>query len=214
MAEKSGISDRQSEAKNRRERSVSASEARPRQRNKAAVAGLFLSWIFWPAGLVISIIALRKSRSPGGTGKELAVVGLVASVLFAFLTAGAIAVIARSAGTDPACTTATRSAATLDQDLTTGEANIGSGSSADSTASLGTFVARLRSDVSDLDSAQALAVQQPVQAAISGTELDLGTLLTSLQAAKDGDQGLSDQTLASIRQVGSDANSIDSACGT
>ncbi len=61
-----------------------------------AIAGLVLAFLFWPVGLVLSIVALAKSKQNGGKG--LAVAGLVVSILALIVTVVAIFVSIFSIG--------------------------------------------------------------------------------------------------------------------
>lgn len=45
-----------------------------------AIAGLILAFFMWPVGLVLSIIALRRTKAPG-TGRGLAIAGLIVSIV-------------------------------------------------------------------------------------------------------------------------------------
>jgi peptidyl-prolyl cis-trans isomerase B (cyclophilin B) len=49
--------------------------------NPLAIAGLILAFIFWPVGLVLSIVALTQISSKPQKGKGLAIAGIVISLL-------------------------------------------------------------------------------------------------------------------------------------
>lgn len=57
--------------------------------------GFVLSFLFWPAGLVLSILAIRKIGREGGGGRGLAIAGVVISSCAAVL--GVIVVLATMA---------------------------------------------------------------------------------------------------------------------
>ena len=46
-----------------------------------AIAGFVLSFIFWPVGLVLSILGLRNTRRNGTRGRGLAIAGIVISIV-------------------------------------------------------------------------------------------------------------------------------------
>ena len=48
--------------------------------NTIAVVGLVLAFLFWPAGLVCSIIGLKKAKRLNGKGHGMALAGLIASI--------------------------------------------------------------------------------------------------------------------------------------
>ena len=50
--------------------------------NTIAVIGLVLAFLFWPGGLVCSIIGLKKAKELGGNGHGMAVAGLILSIIF------------------------------------------------------------------------------------------------------------------------------------
>lgn len=54
--------------------------------NALALAGLLTAVFFWPAGLVLSAIGLRKSRQLGGAGRGQAIAGLVIAPISAAIT--------------------------------------------------------------------------------------------------------------------------------
>ena len=55
------------------------------QSNAIAIIGLILSFLFWPAGLVCSIIGLKKAKELGGSGHGMALAGLIISSVFAII---------------------------------------------------------------------------------------------------------------------------------
>lgn len=51
-----------------------------------AILGLIGSFVFWPAGLVLSILASKKIKKTGAQGKGLALAGLIVSCVAAAIT--------------------------------------------------------------------------------------------------------------------------------
>lgn len=51
--------------------------------NTVAILGLIFGFLFWPAGLILSIIGLNNVKKKGAEGKGLAIAGLIVSVLAA-----------------------------------------------------------------------------------------------------------------------------------
>ena len=49
--------------------------------NTIAVVGLVLAFVFWPAGLVCSIMGLNKAKELGGNGHGMALAGLIVSIV-------------------------------------------------------------------------------------------------------------------------------------
>lgn len=56
--------------------------ASPAPLNALAVIGFVLAFVFCPAGLVVSLIALRSTSRTGERGKGLAIAGTVVSLVF------------------------------------------------------------------------------------------------------------------------------------
>ena len=61
-----------------------------------SIWGFVLSFLFWPAGLVLSILALKKIGREGGGGRGLAIAGVVISSCAAVF--GILFVLATMAG--------------------------------------------------------------------------------------------------------------------
>lgn len=51
-----------------------------------AILGLIFAFVFWPLGLVFSIVALVQLKSGREQGKGLAIAGLVISIVIAVIT--------------------------------------------------------------------------------------------------------------------------------
>lgn len=58
----------------------------PSRMDVLAIVGFVLAFTVWPAGLVVSIIAVRRSAGSPGTGRGLAIAGAVISALALVLT--------------------------------------------------------------------------------------------------------------------------------
>lgn len=57
----------------------------PAPSNTIAIVGFVLAFLFWPAGLVCSILGLNKSKTMGGKGRGLAIAGIIISVVAAIV---------------------------------------------------------------------------------------------------------------------------------
>lgn len=62
----------------------------PREMDLWAVLGLVFSVLFWPAGLVMSIVGITRTGPNGHSGRGVAVAGVVVSIMAALLTASAV----------------------------------------------------------------------------------------------------------------------------
>ncbi|MCR6690378.1 DUF4190 domain-containing protein [Cellulomonas sp.] len=62
----------------------------PRRTEPTAILGLVFAFVFWPAGLVLSIIGMGKTKREGTDGRGLAIGGLVVSLLSLVGTVAAI----------------------------------------------------------------------------------------------------------------------------
>lgn len=49
--------------------------------NVEAILGLVLGFVFWPAGVILSILGIRRANNENGNGKGLAIAGLVISAI-------------------------------------------------------------------------------------------------------------------------------------
>ena len=57
----------------------------PAESNTMAILGMVFAIAFWPAGLVLSIIGLNKSKATGA-GQGLSIAGLITSVVVGLIT--------------------------------------------------------------------------------------------------------------------------------
>lgn len=74
-----------------------------------AILGLVFAFLFWPAGLVLSIVGLSKSKKNGTSGTGLAIAGLVVSILIGIVSViSTIAFIAAASKTSDALSDASR----------------------------------------------------------------------------------------------------------
>ncbi len=71
-------------------------DATPAPTQPLSIWGFVLSFLFWPAGLVLSILALKKIGRVGGGGRGLAIAGVVISSCAAVF--GILFVLATMAG--------------------------------------------------------------------------------------------------------------------
>lgn len=51
----------------------------PQGNNVEAILGLVLGFVFWPAGVILSILGIRRANNENGNGKGLAIAGLIVS---------------------------------------------------------------------------------------------------------------------------------------
>lgn len=85
-----------------------------KQSNRMANTGLVLAILVWPVGLVLSAIALVRSRSRGGTGQTSSILGLVFGVIVAVTTFAVVSTLENSpAPGDPGCAAAKSAALAL-----------------------------------------------------------------------------------------------------
>lgn len=85
------------------------------QSNRIATPGLVLAILVWPVGLVLSAIALIRSRSRGGMGQTTSILGLVFGVILAVATFAVIGTLKTSpTPKDPGCAAAKTAALSLE----------------------------------------------------------------------------------------------------
>jgi hypothetical protein len=72
--------------------------------NTLAILGFVLAFVFWPAGLVLSILGIRQARQRREGGHGLAVAGVVISAVAALVTVLSIAVVVLVANTSSTVT--------------------------------------------------------------------------------------------------------------
>ncbi|MBR5950005.1 MAG: hypothetical protein IKZ87_01065 [Actinomycetaceae bacterium] len=53
----------------------------PKQTNGMAIAGLICAFLFTPAGLILSIIGLNKSKELNGEGRGMSIAGIIISAI-------------------------------------------------------------------------------------------------------------------------------------
>ena len=83
----------------------SASAVVQQESNTLAIVGLILAFVFWPAGLLVSIMGLKKAKELGGSGHGLAMAGTILSAIFGLLVI-ALVVLGAVAGDIESDTTA------------------------------------------------------------------------------------------------------------
>ena len=187
-----------------------------KQSNGLAIAGLILAILVWPVGLILSIIALVKSKGLGGAGKTPAIIGLIISLILGAGTVALVAVAAKSTAADPGCISAESSINDLTPKLTADESKLSadSGNSTATQADLTTLIADMQSVKTDLDNAEGLATHDSVKAAIGKMDTDLGTFLTGMQAIESGDSSNATQTMNVANQLGPDGQAVDNLCSS
>jgi hypothetical protein len=177
----------------------------PAGSNGTAIAGFVLAFLFWPVGLVLSILGIRKSARNGGRGKGLAIAGVTISVLALFGTAGVIYIAASAPAADPGCTSAESQLNALNPKMTADENDPNA------------LVADLTTAKRDLDSSVAAANHANVHDAIALTDSDLGTFIADYNSfvAQQGQGSVTaDQIENDATKLQTDGDAVDSLCST
>ncbi|HEY3866909.1 MAG TPA: hypothetical protein VGM10_01090, partial [Actinocrinis sp.] len=95
-----------------------------RRSNGYAGPGLVLAILVWPVGLVLSVIALVRSRSCGGEGRTTAILGLLCGVVLGVVTFVLVSSLRIApAPPDPGCAAA-KAPATVIQDASVDSAKL------------------------------------------------------------------------------------------
>jgi hypothetical protein len=188
----------------------------PKQSNGLAVAGLVLAILFWPLGLIFSIIGLVRSKARGGAGKTPAIIGLVLAVLFGAGSIVFFVSVAKSTAADPGCISAESSISSLTPKLQADETKLNADSS--NPAALQTdltgFIDDMQSVQSDLTNAGSIATHSNVQTAIGTMDTDLGTFITDMKQIQGGDDSQVNQMTAVAQKLEPDGNAVDSLCSS
>jgi hypothetical protein len=182
-----------------------AQPAQPAGSNGLAIAGFVLAFLFWPLGLVFSLIGIRRANGAGGKGKGLAIAGVAVSILALLGTIGVFVLAANAPAVDPGCTTAESQLSALDTKINADQGNESA------------LIADLNTAKSDLDSSVSVSEHANVRNAISLASSDLGTFLTDLQSYI-AQQGSGSVTITQIdndsQKLQTDANAVDSLCSS
>jgi hypothetical protein len=137
-----------------------------------ATAGLVLAVLFWPIGLILSIIGLRHASRHGGQGRLPAITGLLLSPIFALISIAIITTVAYSTTEkDPGCVAAKPYLATLNTDFT----QEGSSDDAPTTflASVNSSLRNMPTISNGLHQAATAANRQDVKDAITAVNFDI-----------------------------------------
>jgi hypothetical protein len=172
--------------------------------NGVAIAGFVLAIVFWPLGLILSIVGVVKSGNLGGKGRGLAIAGIAISVVFAILTAVLIFVGSSAPAADPGCTSAESQLSALDSQITADENDPTS------------LIADLNTAKTDLDSSLTQARHQDVHNQIQLVDSDLGTFLADYNSlSSDPDSSVSqDQLQDDVSKLQTDGDDLDTLCST
>ena len=165
----------------------------PQKTAGVAIAGLILAFLFFPLGLVFSVIGLVVTGKDGKRGRGLAVAGLVISLA---IGAGSVVVIAKLAKNittiaDPGCTHG--------KQVLLDNGDLGDGT--DPTV----LKAKLRTVITGLDAAAADAKHDNVRTAMKTLADDYRQLQTALNSGSTPPSDLESRATA-------DGNRIDELC--
>jgi hypothetical protein len=191
--------------------------APPPQKNGFAVAGFVLS-ITSILGIIFSALGLSRASKIGGKGRQLAIAGIVLSVLFGVLWGVVGYKVANSTALDPGCTAAENSFRSMLSTIQTDETkltNDASGSNANAMQSdLAKFTTDVQSIKSALDSALNQAQHQSVKDKIQAMDTDINTVLTGLQSIQQGDTSQLSAFEAAAGRLGPDGTALDNICSS
>jgi hypothetical protein len=213
--------------------------APPQQSNGMAIAGLILAFLFWPVGLVLSIIGFNKSKQLGGSGRGQALAGIIISPIVGVIGIGiTVAVIA-----------AANTVANVDQQqLNTLNSQLSSASSAASAAenntpttvdpaddpgctSIESSAAALNSEMNNNDgndseaisylqtfdndviSAESQSQNTEVTDDLDTLDTDINNVIDDYDAIEDGTTTDTTQLQSDITQMETDADAVDTLCG-
>jgi hypothetical protein len=181
-------------------------ESKPNRRNYWATAGLVFAVLFWPLGLVLSIVGMVKSKKWGDVGQGVATIGLIVALVFAAGT-GLYFFLPRNVDyTDPGCMSAKPSLNGLQARLGADNQQASSGP-----AGLSKSIADLSSLQAAFQQAAAQATHQNVKDAFTQLDTDFTLYLHQLQ---DLANGASDSQIDKIpANFMTDVPKLDHACG-
>jgi hypothetical protein len=174
--------------------------------NGLAVAGFVLAFLFWPVGILLSVVGLRRANGLGGKGKGLAIAGVTISILALLCTIGVAYVAFAAPAADPGCTTAETQLRTINSDINTDINN-----SNNPNVLITDFTALKNT----LDSSLTVAKHANVRSAIALTDTDAGTLLTDFNAYVTGSGSVTiSQINSDLAQVNADETALNSLCSS
>lgn len=187
------------------------------QKNGFAVAGFVLS-ITGILGIIFSALGLSRASKAGGKGRQLAIAGLVLSILFSVGWGFVGYKVSNSTALDPGCTAAENSFRSMLSTIETDENKLttdasGSDSSA-MQADLGKFTTDVQNIKSALDSALTQAKHQSVKDKIQAMDDDINTVLTGLQSIQSGDTSQLSDFEAAAGRLGPDGTALDDICSS
>ena len=189
-----------------------------KQSNGMAIAGFILAFLFWPLGLIFSIIGLVRSGKIGGAGKKLAIAGLIISIVVGGISVAVIASISNSTAVDPGCTSAESSLSTLDPKLSSVESQISTDANSGNTDAVRTdltnMVTYLQTAQTDLNHSESVAVHPQVKTQITAVNGDLTTLISAFQAVAGGDDSQADAMTTTAQQLETDGSALDTLCSS
>jgi len=182
-----------------------------RQSNRAAVVGLVLAVLFWPIGLIVSILAFFLARRRGGAGEAKAISGLLISVLLAIATF--LYFFAFNAPpADPACAAADSAVGNLgmivvgDQDRLTRDVDDPAAEQAD----IAGYLRDMKVAKVNLDAALLQATTPSVSNALESADGYLAQLISGLRNARTG--GGTSQLPGISKNLMLEQVSIDQVC--
>ena len=180
--------------------------SKPNRRNYWATTGLVFAVLFWPLGLILSIVGMVKSKKWGDVGQGVSTIGLVVALVFAAGT-GLYFFIPRNADyTDPGCISAKLTLNGLQARLGTDTQQASSGP-----AGLSTSIADLNSLHATFQQAAAQATHQNVKDAFTQLDTDFTVYVHQLQDLANGG---SDSQIDKIPvNFMTDVPKLDRACG-
>ena len=181
--------------------------------NAYAVAGIVLGILFFPLGLLFSIIGLVKSKARAGSGKVLSIVGIVVSLAGAATFIGYAVEVSHLLTGDPGCIAAENDSTAM---MNTFSADIDAiihneGTSAER-AAVQHFIGHAQALRSELTVAAAKAQRQPVRAEIGIMINDLDTMTSGLQAVLHGDTSQISPVIIASTAMTKESTSLLSLC--
>lgn len=184
---------------------------------RAAFWTVGLAVIVWPAGLIISLAALIRPKTPPGPGRALGAGGVVVSLVVAAASIG-IVLGAHRHPADPGCAAAQPAIAALSDRLDPDESAVMVATDQNNPATLQQAVASFTADLMSADAAikhaQSVTSDQNLQFEAASVDKDLAAAISTLRNLPTDDTSiqvaLSGQSFNALLN---DQQGIDSACG-